>query len=146
MAELEEKQIKMLKIFPAVKDLEETIMEQKGLKCKKEHVLQIVRQLKDIKDPEQVMSTCRWIKSINSLKVEISPFELGVENEKMETKIKAVFRCAEELINDLNKVSSLLRFKFMGLDFIGEFVRNNGKCVINISWKFWLISSVIQRT
>lgn len=137
MTELEEKQMKKLKkISPAVKDLEETIMEQKGLKCKREHVLQIVRQLKNIKNPEQVIFICRWIKPINYLKVEISPIELGVENESLETKIKAVFLYVEEFIRDLNKASSLLRFRFTGLDFIGEFVRNNAKCSINISWEF----------
>lgn len=134
MTELE-KQVRILKIYPAIKDLEETIMEHKGLKYKEEHILQIVRQLKNIKSPKQVMSTCRCIKSINSLKVETSPFELGVENENMETKIKAVFGYAEELIKDLNKESSSLKFKFAGLDFIGRYVRNNGKCVISIRWK-----------
>lgn len=111
-------------------ELEKAIKEQERLDCRQ--VTKVAKGLKQCKDIKKIGRS--WI-PVNPIELEISPFFLKVQKESDEMKIKSVFRYSEELLKELNKISSLLQFKFSGLSFIGRFIRNNGKCIITVSWR-----------
>lgn len=133
MTELEKQKILEEKLPLALEELEKTI-EKDSKECKKQNVLQIVSQLKEIQNEDVNVIGSRII-SINPIEIEISPFDLLVENGSSKEKVYTLFEYVSEFIEDLNKKSTF-EFGFSGLYFIGRFVRDNEKCTVTVNWKF----------
>lgn len=102
----------------------------------KVHYLHIKNIADELRKCEEVKRIGRRWMPVKSLEVEISPFSLNVQNQDYKKKITAVYSYADELVKKLNDTSEFLKFKFSGHAFIGRFVRNNGNCIISVSWRY----------
>lgn len=119
------------KLNSAAEKLEKAINEHD--KVHHLHIRKVADELRKCKEVKRIGG--RWM-PVNSLSVEISPVSLRVQNHNYKIKIRAVYSYAEKLIKELNNNSEFLKFKFSGVTFIGRFVRDNGRCIISIRWRY----------
>ena len=120
------------KLNSAAEELEKAINKQDKVH-QRQNIRKVAKELRKCKELERIGG--RWM-PVNSLNVEISPVSLRVQKHNYKIKIRAVYSYAEKLIKELNNNSEFLKFKFSGVSFIGRFVRDNGRCIISIRWRY----------
>lgn len=133
-----EKESEKLKTLDYIaKELEEKIEKQQDWhKKRKMYAVELVRKGVRLKSFNMAkMKNGNQIVSFEPLKLTFLPQDCGLEKELPEERIKGIKIYVEELISELNQISSIIKFKIIGNGGLEEFANIKLPCTFVIDWE-----------